>query len=71
MLLVTGATGNVGAEVVRALIDAGEPVRALYSLGPAGRCRRGWRRSPATSNRPDSLSDALSGVPRRVPAARR
>jgi uncharacterized protein YbjT (DUF2867 family) len=29
MQLVTGATGNVGAELVRALLDAGEPVRAL------------------------------------------
>ncbi|MGY2011556.1 NmrA family NAD(P)-binding protein [Nocardia gipuzkoensis] len=29
MILVTGATGNVGAEVVRALAAAGEPVRAL------------------------------------------
>ena len=29
MILVTGATGNVGAEVLRALTRAGEPVRAL------------------------------------------
>ncbi|MGW5379188.1 NAD(P)H-binding protein [Nocardia sp. NPDC003999] len=29
MILVTGATGNVGAEVVQALAAAGEPVRAL------------------------------------------
>ncbi|MFD3496646.1 NmrA family NAD(P)-binding protein [Streptomyces sp. NPDC058678] len=29
MTLVTGATGNVGAELVRALAEAGRPVRAL------------------------------------------
>ncbi|MEV8436016.1 NAD(P)H-binding protein [Actinosynnema sp. NPDC051121] len=29
MILVTGATGNVGREVVQALADAGAPVRAL------------------------------------------
>lgn len=29
MILVTGATGNVGAEVVQALAEAGEPARAL------------------------------------------
>ncbi|REE95861.1 NAD(P)H-binding protein [Thermomonospora umbrina] len=29
MFLVTGSTGNIGAEVVRALAAAGEPVRAL------------------------------------------
>lgn len=28
-VLVTGATGNIGGQVVRMLIDAGEPVRAL------------------------------------------
>ena len=29
MILVTGATGNIGAELVRTLAGAGEPVRAL------------------------------------------
>jgi uncharacterized protein YbjT (DUF2867 family) len=29
MYLVTGATGNVGAEVLAALRERGEPVRAL------------------------------------------
>jgi len=29
MILVSGATGNVGAEVVTALAGAGVPVRAL------------------------------------------
>jgi uncharacterized protein YbjT (DUF2867 family) len=37
MILVTGATGNVGTEVVRALAAAGHPVRALTrDSSPAG-----------------------------------
>ena len=48
MLLVTGATGNVGAEVVRALIDAGEPVRALTRSDRAALPPRASRPSPAT-----------------------
>ena len=49
MLLVTGATGNVGAEVVRALTDFGEQVRALTRSDTASRLparRRGRRRRP-------------------------
>ncbi|MGA5451259.1 NmrA family NAD(P)-binding protein [Streptomyces umbrinus] len=33
MILVTGATGNVGAGVVRAVAAAGEPVRAMSRSG--------------------------------------
>jgi uncharacterized protein YbjT (DUF2867 family) len=37
MLLVTGASGNVGGELVRTLVDADEPVRALIrGARPAG-----------------------------------
>jgi uncharacterized protein YbjT (DUF2867 family) len=60
MLLVTGATGNVGAEVVRALIDAGEPVRALTRS--AGALPEGVEAVTGDLNRPDSLSAALAGV---------
>jgi uncharacterized protein YbjT (DUF2867 family) len=60
MLLVTGATGNVGAEVVRALIDAGEPVRALTRS--AGALPAGAEAVTGDLNRPDSLSAALAGV---------
>ena len=43
MILVTGATGNVGGELVRALAGGGQPVRALtrddnpreFPTGPA------------------------------------
>jgi uncharacterized protein YbjT (DUF2867 family) len=60
MLLVTGATGNVGAEVVRALIDAGEPVRALTRS--AGALPAGVEAVTGDLNRPEGLSDALAGV---------
>jgi uncharacterized protein YbjT (DUF2867 family) len=62
MLLVTGASGNVGAEVVQALAAAGQEVRALTrSDRPAGL-------APAVQgvagdlNRPESLTDAFAGV---------
>jgi uncharacterized protein YbjT (DUF2867 family) len=63
MIFVTGATGNVGAELVRQLAAAGEPVRALV--------RRDEDRSrlPDSAegyvgdlNRPETLVDALAGV---------
>jgi uncharacterized protein YbjT (DUF2867 family) len=61
MILVIGATGNVGNELVRALLRAGEPVRALV---------RNARRSLPNGvegvvgdlNDPDSMADALTGV---------
>ncbi|MFF5532468.1 NAD(P)H-binding protein [Streptomyces cinerochromogenes] len=58
MILVTGATGNVGGEVVQALARAGEPVRALVRK-PAD--------VPADQvvgdlNEPDTLGPALDGV---------
>ena len=62
-ILVTGATGNVGAEVVDALLADGHPVRALV---------RGDRREttlpagveavPGDLNDPASLTDAMTGV---------
>lgn len=63
MILVTGATGNIGGELVRVLADEGEEVRALI--------RRDADRSalPASVegfigdlNRPETLSAALNGV---------
>ena len=43
MILVTGATGNVGAAVVRRLVGAGERVRALT-------------RNPAAADFPDGVA---------------
>ncbi|MFB4273101.1 NAD(P)H-binding protein [Nonomuraea sp. GTA35] len=58
MILVTGATGNVGGEVVQALVRAGQPVRALVRE-PA---RLPVEQAVGDLNEPDSLSAALDGV---------
>jgi uncharacterized protein YbjT (DUF2867 family) len=63
MILVTGATGNVGSELVRALIGADEPVRALIR-SPEGQAALpdGAEASIGDLNRPETLTDALAGV---------
>lgn len=60
MILVTGATGNVGGELVRALAAAGEPVRALVR-GDAD-LPSGVDAFVGDLNRPDTLDDAFTGV---------
>ncbi|MFJ8963428.1 NAD(P)H-binding protein [Lentzea sp. NPDC102401] len=59
MILVTGATGNVGAEVVATLIAAGTPVRALQRKGEAP---PGTQAVTGDLNEPQSLGPALAGV---------
>lgn len=63
MILVTGATGNVGSELVRTLVAAGEPVRALIrdesrrSALPAGA-----EAAVGDLNRPETLDAAIDDV---------
>jgi uncharacterized protein YbjT (DUF2867 family) len=61
--LVTGATGNAGGAVVRALVRGGQPVRALVRTGSE---RATWpagvEQVAGDLNRPESLRDALDGV---------
>jgi len=61
MILVTGATGNVGAEVVAAALAAGAPVRALVRDG-SNRLPAGAERAVGDLNQPDSLTGALAGA---------
>ncbi|MFF2810722.1 NAD(P)H-binding protein [Streptomyces sp. NPDC058000] len=58
MILVTGANGNVGRNLVRELINAGEKVRALT-------------RDPATTSLPDSVEIVCGDLtrPETLPAA--
>lgn len=62
MILVTGATGNVGAHVVRAVAAEGEPVRALSRSGEAAGLPRGAEAVAADLNRPETVREALDGV---------
>ena len=59
MILVTGATGNIGTELTHALVAAGEQVRALTrgGSGPAGA-----EAVTGDLNDADSLLPAMTGV---------
>ncbi|MEV8596098.1 NAD(P)H-binding protein [Streptomyces sp. NPDC052012] len=59
---MTGATGNMGSELVSALAEAGEPVRALTSDPSAVTLPPGAETVGGDLNRPQPLTDALEGV---------
>jgi uncharacterized protein YbjT (DUF2867 family) len=63
MVLVTGATGNAGGAVVRALVAAGQPARALVRPGtdPARLSGRA-ERAEGDLNQPDTVAPHLEGV---------
>jgi uncharacterized protein YbjT (DUF2867 family) len=62
MYLVTGATGNAGGELVRALAAAGEPVRALVRNPARAYLPEGVDVVAGDLNRPESVAAALGGV---------
>lgn len=63
MILVTGASGNVGSEVLRQLIAARQPVRAMYrSETEAARAPKGIETVVADFADPQSLLKALDGI---------
>ncbi|PXX66547.1 uncharacterized protein YbjT (DUF2867 family) [Nocardia tenerifensis] len=61
MILVTGATGTIGGELVAALSAAGTPARALVR-DPAAVLPAGVEAVTGDLNRPETLTDALDGV---------
>jgi uncharacterized protein YbjT (DUF2867 family) len=61
MILVSGATGNIGAELVRTLAEAGEPVRALVR-DPAAALPDGAEPVTGDLDQPQTLRAALAGV---------
>jgi uncharacterized protein YbjT (DUF2867 family) len=61
MILVTGATGNIGAELVQSLAEAGEPVRALVR-DPSTPLPDGAIAVTGDLNEPASLRPALAGA---------
>jgi uncharacterized protein YbjT (DUF2867 family) len=62
MILVAGATGNVGAELVRVLAASGEPVRALSRRPGSAALPAGVTAVSGDLNDPDNLADALKGT---------
>jgi uncharacterized protein YbjT (DUF2867 family) len=62
VILVTGATGNIGSELVRALAQAGEEVRAVSRDGAGQGLPAGVEQVAGDLNKPESMRDALAGV---------
>ncbi|MFJ4850476.1 MULTISPECIES: NAD(P)H-binding protein [unclassified Streptomyces] len=63
MIAVTGATGNVGQPLVRALAAAGEQVTALSRRSPAlGALPSGVRHRKVDLTAPEELREALDGA---------
>jgi uncharacterized protein YbjT (DUF2867 family) len=62
MFVVTGATGNIGGELVRVLAEAGQPVRALVRDGGRPAFPPGVEAMAGDLNDPASLRPALNGA---------
>ncbi|WP_435218506.1 NAD(P)H-binding protein [Streptomyces sp. bgisy034] len=62
MIVVTGATGNVGRPLVRALVDAGERVTAVSRRISAHDVPAGIYHRQADLTEPDRLKPALDGA---------
>jgi len=62
MIVVTGAAGNVGGELVAALAEAGQPVRALTRSAEPGRFPSGVEVVSGDLNDPASLRPVLEGA---------
>ncbi|WP_432931719.1 NAD(P)H-binding protein [Microbispora sp. CA-135349] len=64
MILVTGATGNVGSELVEALLGTGQRVRALVRNPGDAALPPGAEPAGGDLDRPESLTEAFDGVRR-------
>ena len=61
MILVTGATGTVGREVVKFLVERGEQVRAV-TRNPDTAALPGAEVAGGDPSRPKTLTSALNGI---------
>jgi uncharacterized protein YbjT (DUF2867 family) len=62
MILVTGASGHVGRELVQALLALGEPVRGVTRAESGATLPPGAEQVTGDLNRPETLVPALEGV---------
>ncbi|WP_063039126.1 NAD(P)H-binding protein [Nocardia pseudovaccinii] len=62
MILVTGATGNIGTELVAALSNSGAAVRALVRDPARAQLPAGVEAVAGDLNQPESLTEALDGA---------
>src|SRR5882724_525745 len=62
MILVTGATGNVGGELVRALTGAGVAARAVTRDDSPREWPPGVQQAVGDLNKPESMAAALAGA---------
>lgn len=62
LILVTGATGNVGSNIVSELLDTGESVRALVRDPGAARLPAAVEMAQGDLTAPDTVEAALEGV---------
>src|ERR1700691_499344 len=62
MILVTGATGTVGREVVAQLLAAGEKVRALTRNPSQAQLDEQVELAAGDLNQPEALAKAVEGV---------
>ncbi|MFI6171601.1 NAD(P)H-binding protein [Nocardia sp. NPDC051052] len=62
MILVTGATGNIGGELVTVLSESGTQVRALVRDPATATLPAGVAAVTGDLNRPETMTDALDGV---------
>lgn len=65
MILVTGATGNVGRELVPQLLDANQPIRVLVrDERKVAHLSSRVQRAVGDLERPETLSSAMEGIDR-------
>ncbi|MFQ6324561.1 NAD(P)H-binding protein [Nocardia sp. CWNU-33] len=62
MILVTGATGNIGTELVAQLSDSGKRVRALVRDPQRATLPAGVEAVVGDLNQPENMAEALDGV---------
>ncbi|MFD0365910.1 NAD(P)H-binding protein [Nocardia sp. GCM10030253] len=62
MILVTGATGNIGSELVTQLNDSGVRVRALVRDPHSAALPAGVEAATGDLDRPETMTEALEGV---------